>query len=123
METKQSLKSRLVEILEGTNLFSHINLKGDLDFEDNTLIIEYQRNPTSNSKNFHKGNSTLDEKLKKTVEQYLLGIEMKPQTLNEHKVYQIVLKRKPYEGLGTDTTKIFLRQLLEQLSDKYLFRL
>jgi len=122
METKQTLKNKLVEILEATDLFSHINLKGDLDFEDNTLTIEYQQNPTSTSKIFYKANSTLDKKLTEVVEGYLLGIEMTPLTPNEHEVYQTTLTRKPCEGLGTNTTQIFLKQLIEQFSNRYLFR-
>lgn len=122
MESNQTLERKLTTILEQTNLFSHVRVTGDLDFEEATLTIEYQQPRSSKEKDFKNVTSTLNKKLREVVEQYLLGIEMTSSKPHDQETYQTILTRKPYEGLGTDTTQLFLKELIKSLSDKYLFR-
>jgi len=119
MVNRQELKKNIEGILERTRVFNHVKVKGDLDYEGSSIVIEYKGSFT---RNFRKVVGVLDVRISSLIEnEYVSGIEVRQEDLGDRN-YKLILKRIPCEGMGRDITDDFLRSLRKYLSNKFLFK-
>lgn len=119
MATKQDL----IEVLERTNLFVNINIYGDLDLENNELVVEYKQNPLLSRKEFEKGTRTLGDKLFTIREmnhpEVFVEYSTKP---DKHGVYSLTLTRIPLEGVGENLTSKVINTAHSEIQKSYLWQ-
>ncbi|MFH1358386.1 MAG: hypothetical protein ABIH37_00695 [archaeon] len=123
MASRQELKRNIETLLERTGIFNHVNVKGDLDYERNSIVIEYIKRGSSSQREFLGAMKILKIRIDFLIRQeYFLGIDVDSVGPDEKENYKLILKRTPCEGVNVHITDDVLRSINKSLGNKYFFK-
>ncbi len=123
MASRQEMKKNIETLLEETGIFNHVNVKGDLDHEGNSVVIEYGKRDSFSQREFLGAMKILKIRIDFLImQEYVLGIGVDSVGPDEKENYQLILKRTPCEGMNVYTTNDVLRSINKSLGNKYFFK-
>ncbi len=123
MTYKQNLQDNIRELLEISNIFSHIKIRGKIDREGENLSIEYKKAVNVTSRNFNFSKNILEERVKTVVEKYFFPrISFTFEGPDEKNIYRINFTKHSSDNLLLNSTSDLLIKLREYLGNKYIFK-
>ncbi|MDP2925575.1 MAG: hypothetical protein Q8N99_04340 [Nanoarchaeota archaeon] len=124
MANIQELYRELKNDLDAFPFFAHTRVRGDLNFERNSIVIEYEENPLVQQRDFYKAKGILEQKIKDFLEKqpYAPGIRIESEGPDERQKHYIKLTRIPLEGMVPEVTGQILLGMHSILKYRHFFK-